>query len=74
MKDGISELKGTCVACGSEYSGQVLKEPRYQICVKCGSVLVVRSGELIINIPDSCFETLYYKFVEKEETWRIIGN
>jgi len=73
MADGIS-LKGTCIACGTQYSGQVLKDPRYQICVKCGSILVVRSGDTIINAPDSCFETLHYKFVGKKDTWQIIRN
>ena len=75
MKDDKSELSGTCLECGKHYSGWVLKEPRYQICVKCGSILQVRENGILINEPNFCFETLGYRFAsEGKNRYSAIWN
>ncbi len=70
MKDGASNLRGTCLQCGAQYSGQVLKKERYQICIKCGSNLEVRENGIIINTPNEFYETFIYRYIadkKKEE-------
>ncbi len=62
MKDNAGDLKGTCLACGAQYSGPVLKKARYQICVKCGSNLEVRENGIVINTPNEFYETFIYRF------------
>jgi hypothetical protein len=67
MKFDKSELSGTCLECGKHYSGWILKEPRCQICVKCGGTLQVKKNDIVINTPNACFQTLVYKFVVKKK-------
>jgi hypothetical protein len=75
MKDGTRELKGICLACGAQFSGQFLKKQRFQICVKCGNTLEVRQDGVIINTPNACFETLIYRyFVEKKDDCYKLWN
>jgi hypothetical protein len=45
MMDG---LEGICPRCGARYYGWALKNPRYQMCGKCGVGLdIMRNGEKI---------------------------
>ena len=45
MMDG---LEGVCPRCGARYYGWALKNPRYQMCGKCGVGLeIMRNGEKI---------------------------
>jgi hypothetical protein len=45
MMDG---LEGICPKCGARYYGWALKNPRYQMCSKCGVGLkIMRHGEQI---------------------------
>ena len=75
MIDRTNELLGTCLGCGTRYSGQILKKQRYQICVKCGSILEVKKNGFMINKPNICFETLYYKFIfEQRDGCHILWN
>ena len=67
MKDDAGKLRGTCLACGAQYSGQVLKIERYQICVKCGSNLEVREDGRIINTPNDYYETFIYRLIERKK-------
>jgi hypothetical protein len=67
MKDDVGDLRGTCLACGAQYSGQVLRKQRYQICVKCSSNLEVREDGIIINTPNDYYETFIYRFIAKKK-------
>jgi hypothetical protein len=58
MMDG---LEGICPRCGERYYGWALKNPRYQMCGKCGCALEIwRNGEKIAS-GYSPFEAEEYK-------------
>jgi hypothetical protein len=62
MMDG---LEGICPKCGARYYGWALKNPRYQMCGKCGIGLeIMQNGEKIAT-GYSPFAAEEYKISKK---------
>jgi hypothetical protein len=42
-------FKGICPKCKRRHYGPALNQPRNQLCVKCGSVLDIRKGGIVVR-------------------------
>jgi hypothetical protein len=64
-------LEGICPKCSTHYLGWALSSQKNQLCVKCGSSLVIRKDDILICGGFSADE---YNTGSSQDNWEDLRN
>jgi predicted nucleic-acid-binding Zn-ribbon protein len=67
-------LEGICPKCSSHYYGWALGSQKNQLCVKCGSSLVIRKDDVLIRSGFSPFKANEYNTGSSQDHWEDLRN